>query len=130
MYNQVLNQQDRFNYTEPLLLYFDVSDDQKRSSYYYEESLFHNLPIRLLLRDERINEGCIGTFYRGIDDLEKLIAVRTEVKGFVSQGQCISKSSGGNTVGVFYKPENFFAFKIKGRELIDIKQEVLGKIGL
>lgn len=129
MFNQVSDYLDNLNYSEPNLLYFDVSEDSERGIYYYEESLFHSLPIRMLLRNDRVNDGCIGIFYRGIDSLGKLVAVRSDVRGFISQGQCIKNDTGGNTEGVFYKIDNLHAFKIKGRELIDITPEVLERLG-
>lgn len=129
LYNQALAKAgEGINTTEPILFYFDVSEDTEKSSYFYEESLFHNLPFRILLRNNKLNDGCIGTFYRGIDNLSKLVTVRMGIKGFVYQGQCIKDGSGGNAGGVFYNINNFYAFKIKGREFIDIKQEILEKL--
>lgn len=130
IYNLVMGHRDNLNYNEPTIFYFDVSEDAQKSTYYYEESLFHSLPIRILLRDEKIHDGCIGIFYRGIDNLAKLITIKTGQKGFIYQGQCIINGIGGNTQGIFYKIENFYAFKIKGRELIDTKEEVLEKLSL
>lgn len=125
--NHLLQYFHSFNYKENNLFYFDGIEDNTHSNYYYEQALFESLPSRILLRNGKLEEGCVTTFYQGIDKLSKITTYDNGIKGFVYNGQC-SKNVNGNVGKVFYPVDNFYAFRIKNGEIISIKQEILDKL--
>ena len=129
MYNQVLNHLNNFSYSENNLFYFDVFEDSSRGTF-YTETLLLNLAVRLHISNGGITNGCTGVFYEDISSLTKLITTRDDKVGFIYQGLCVKDGKAGNSGGVFYSIDNFYAFKAKNGELTDIKQEVLTRLGV
>jgi len=113
---------------DPVLVYFETGGQDLR---FYEVTLnlqFFGYWVHLI-REPKLN-GCVG-----ITDKEKLkasMAVKSGQKGFNQDSFCVEHN--GNVYGVgmvptFYKPENFYAFKLINRDLVDIKQKVLQDLG-
>lgn len=128
--------------TGNLLIYFDIVEDTlnlRRTSQYYKDALVINafgywVHFR---RGENgiINDGCVA----GISNkkvLESAVLVENDQVGFnyKYEGICINKNTtiGGN-VGketAFYGLDNFYAFRVKDGEFIDIKKDILKELGI
>lgn len=119
MYNQLLsNLGNNFKKGEAALFYFDVSEDGQRGTF-YTESLLLSLANRLHIENEG-DKGCVGVFYQDILNLEKLVVVKDGIRGFIYSAHCGE---------LFYKTNDFYAFKLKNGEIIDTKKEVLKNLG-
>lgn len=97
-----------------------------------EESIFYPLSLiwfekEMHFRNGELVNGCIGLIYER-DKLEKLIVVKSGVKGFNAISLCVD-SSGVGYREVFYDPDNFYAFKLKNRDAVDIRQDILTELG-
>ena len=120
MYDQLIGYlKGDFKKGESILFYFDAFEDGARGTF-YTETLLLNLASRLHIERGGIN-GCIGVFYQDLSNLEKLVVVKNNVKGFTYKEQCGKE---------FFSINNFYAFKLKNEQLTDIKQEVLEKLGI
>ncbi len=148
-----------FNETnpEPILIYFDGSTDPQNFRFY--ETTLHYQCFGclgfwfLILRNTNLN-GCVGVVY-DLKELKNLVTIEDDREGFNSDGLCIEHKylavedmpnlwftrevdPRASKVLVYevgkrkvnYKPENFYAFRLKNRELIDIKHEVLQNLGV
>lgn len=118
-----------------LLSYIKEPLDKNPALFYFEtqEQIFY--PISLLVgfeeemhfRNWELVNGCVGLIYDKVR-LEKSVAVKENVKGFSAASLCVD-SFGAGWSEMFYKPENFYAFKLKDKDAIDIKQDVLNELG-
>ena len=132
MFTQVLNNLNNFNFTENNLFYFDVSEDAKRGTF-YTETLLLNLAVRLHIANGGVTDGCTGVFYEDISSLAKLVSIKDGKDGkdgFISQGLCVKNGQGRNAGGIFYKINNFYAFRVKNGGLTNIKPEVVRRLGI
>ncbi|MDD5415745.1 MAG: hypothetical protein PHE48_01925 [Candidatus Daviesbacteria bacterium] len=79
-----------------------------------------------MLQNGKLEKDCTATFYQGIDKLSKITVHDNRIKGFVYSGQCSQGVKGGERV--FYPIDNFYPFRIKNGEIINIKQEILSEL--
>lgn len=124
--NRLSQYTQNLNYRGNNLFYFDSIEDNMHSNYYYEQALFESLPSRILFRNSKTKKGCVATFYQGLDSLSKIIINDNGIKGFVYNGQCSQNAR--LSENVFYPIDDFYAFRIKNGEIINIKQEILDKL--
>lgn len=119
-----------------LLSYIKEPLDENPTLFYFEsqEQIFY--PIYLLagfeqtmhFRNWEVIEGCVSIIYDK-STLEKSVAVKDGVKGFNASSLCVPNRFAVRQQEVFYRPDNFYAFKLKNKGVIDIKQEVLERLG-
>lgn len=115
-----------------VLVYLDIAEDLvnlRRTKQYYREALVvHHFGYWVHFRrggNGAVNNGCIDAV-TDKKTLKSKFIVKNGKKGFIHTGYCIGKSGGFNTKDmIFYGLDNFYAFRIKGGEFIDIKQEVI-----
>ena len=108
----------------PALFYFESQEQQ----IFYPVYLLVGFEQTMLFRNWEVIKGCVGIIYdKSI--LEKSVAAKDGVKGFQASSLCVFNYFAVERREVFYRPDNFYAFKLKNREVIDIKQEVLEKLG-
>lgn len=69
-------------------------------------------------------DGCTEVFYGDKESLAKLIKVENGQKGFIYRSLCVEKGVGGYAQPILTS-DNFYAFKLKNKDFIDIKEEVL-----
>lgn len=110
------------------LVYFDTSDITGHGPF-YSEGFLTPFPAFMHFRDNKIIDGCIGIIYEDdrMVELRKSVQVRGEKRGFDYPAVCVS---GGKSVveNVFFTADQFYAFKIKDKKLIDIKENVLNRL--
>ncbi len=118
---------EQFNKTEPLLFYFDTSELENGP--FYTESFLSSFPFWMRFQGTQLKDGCSERLY--LNEHKQLIPYIREQdgqKGFFYKGLCVKNGKGGYE-DIFYKMENFYAFKLKDRDFIDIKEEVLKELG-
>jgi len=113
--------------TQPALFYFDTSE-LSGDGPFYTEGLLSPFPFFMRFQGNDLVDGCSEVFYESKTKLASLIRERNKEKGFVYRGLCLENGVGGYK-DIFYKPENFYAFKIKSRDFIDIKEQILKELG-
>ncbi len=112
----------------PAIFYFDT-EGQK----FYPISLLFGFNELMHFRNWEIVAGCTGYIYDKTS-LEKSVVVKDGIKGFRINGLCVKNTDAKNKYDVsrleiFFEPENFHAFKLRGRDVIDIREEMLRELG-
>lgn len=111
-----------------MLVYFDISDINGNGAFYYEGFL-NSFPFFMHLHEDRLIKGCIGTIYEdhNLVKIKKTIRIQDGVKGFNYSALCINEEKGTYN-DLFFTSNDFYAFKIKGMKLIDIKRDILNRL--
>lgn len=109
----------------PALFYFETSPDQIFFPMYFLFGFEEDMHFQ----DWNLVDGCIGI----INDkakLKKSVTVKDGIKGFNASGLCVGKPIGVGRPEAFYRVENFHAFGLYDRNMIDIKDKVLKDLEL
>ncbi len=114
---------------EPILIYLDASSDSQNSGF-YERAILTNFGWFMPLQDKQIVDGCLGLFYEPRTNLKKIVHFENGKLVLVYCSVCIENGSINYQRIISYKPENFYAYKLNGYELIDIKKEVLKELNI
>lgn len=111
-----------FSEEKPVLFYFEP-----RNKRFYPVPLIIGFEETMHFRDWELKDGCIGII---IDEnkLEKSVVMENGVKGFKTSSLCVKNYTEVNREEIFYKPENLIALRLEGRNVVDIKAEVLKKL--
>lgn len=128
-YRRFLDKIGKENLKGSLLLYIDNGkyiSPKTPSLIFNHGSFFSNIPERIYFDENNnlIRGGCRAV----TDDLEVLRAaysVKNGETGFVVDTECVNQTVFTNTRKVFYPLNSFYAYKMKGKEFVDIKDEVL-----
>jgi hypothetical protein len=123
IYNDFSQQLNVFQSKENNLFYFEAPGDALHSSFYYEQSLIDSLPSKMLVKNG-LAGGCVAIFNSGMTGLKKVINNNNGVAGVAYNGQC-GRGFKGDTKKIFYPFDNFYAFRVKGGEFVNIKNEIL-----
>ncbi len=112
--------------------YFDTSEDKENRVFYYESFLGSNFIYWMNLKNEQLTDGCIGYFYGTPQELKELVIVKDSIRGINHIAYCVDIKLGiaNNNRSVFFGPGQFYAIKLKERELIDIKEETINNLKL
>lgn len=113
---------------KPALFYFDTSE-LSGDGPFYTEGLLSPLPFFMHFQGNDLVNGCFEVFYESKEKLALFIKEENGEGGFVYRSLCVQNGVGGYTE-VLYKPENFYAFKLKNKDLIDIREDVLKELGV
>lgn len=116
------------DFSKPALFYFDTSDIPGEGPF-YSEGFLASFPFWMHFQNGQLIDGCIEVLY--LNEHKQLISYIKEQggkRGFFFRGLCVE---GGRSSykEILYKVENFYAFKIKSRDFIDIREEVLRELG-
>lgn len=112
----------------PALFYFDTSDLSGEGPF-YSEGFLESLPFFMRFEGSKLTDGCTEVLYLNqYSQLLQFVREEKGQKGFFYRSLCVEKGKGFYKE-LFYKTENFYAFKIKNRDFIDIKDEVLKELG-
>ena len=111
-----------------ILVYFDTSDISGNGQF-YSEGFLTSLPFFMHFRDNKIVDGCIGVIFEDSNmvELRKLVQAQNGIKGFNYPSLCITEGKSSLRT-LFFTQDHFYAFKIKDRKLIDIKESVLNQL--
>lgn len=113
--------------SKPTLFYFDTSD-LNGDGPFYSEGFLESLKFFMRFEGSKLTEGCSEVVYSNDHkDLNKLVKEANGQKGLFYRSLCMEGENGFYR-DVIYSPENFHAFKIKNRNFIDIRQEVLQEL--
>ena len=116
------------DFSKPALFYFDTSDIPGEGPF-YSEGFLGSFPFWMHFQDRQLIDGCIEILY--LNEHKQLLPYIREQdgeRGFFFRGLCVNNGK-ASYKDIFYKPENFYAFKIKSRDFIDIKEELLKELG-
>lgn len=114
----------------PKLFYFEIDGKQQISDtfYYNALSLVVGFEQRMHFRNLEITDGCIGVIHEK-DKLVKSIVSKDKIKGFSISSLCVYNHLAVERKEVFYQPSEFYAFKLRDKEFIDIKEKILNELG-
>lgn len=116
------------DFKKPALFYFDTSKLQGDGPF-YTEGLLSSLPFFMHFEGDRLIDGCFEVFYQEKSKLAALIMEKNGERGFVYRSLCVENGRGSYRE-IFHKEENFYAFLLKDKNLIDIKMELLKELKL
>ncbi|MEK7616902.1 MAG: hypothetical protein AAB414_02520 [Patescibacteria group bacterium] len=127
--------QDRFrkhlkdiDLTRPALFYMDVSDITDDGTF-FSETFLSIFPHRIHIMDNRLIDGCSEIFYEDKTKLVSFIRTQEGKKGILYRSLCVEDGKAWNQE-MFYKKENIYAFKLKNRDFVDIREEIHKELGL
>jgi hypothetical protein len=114
----------------PLLFYLEIDKNQKVSDTFYMNalSLVVGFEDKMLLRNFKLNNGCIAMLHER-SKLEESMVLREGVKGILVDSICVYDYLAVERTKIFYTPESLFAFKLRNKHLINIKEELLNELG-
>ncbi|MEK7616901.1 MAG: hypothetical protein AAB414_02515 [Patescibacteria group bacterium] len=117
-----------FDNSKPSLFYFDTSDLSEGGPF-YSEGFLASFPFWMHFRDNNLIDGCLEILY--LNEHKQLLSYIKEQdgeRGLFFRGLCMENGK-SSYKEILYKPENFYAFKIKSRDFIDIKKDLLKELG-
>mgnify|MGYP001614509774 CR=1 FL=1 len=118
MRNQLNNYLSKLSSEEQSLFYFDFMEDNERG-YYYDNTLLGGFGTWMLWHP-RINFNKDLTpkvFWNNPEVLKASIQVMNGEKGIIFEEK-------------FYNINNFYAFKLKNKKIIDIKKDILKELNI
>lgn len=124
-FRQKINQVD---FSKSNLFYFDTSEIREDGRF-FTESFLSSFPFWMRFQGTQLIDGCSERLY--LNEHTQLIPYIKEQdgqKGFFYKGLCVENGK-GDYKDIFYTPENFYAFKLKNRDFIDIKEGLLKELG-
>lgn len=128
MKNKLWSYLDNFNNTEPSVFYFDESQDYD-NGYFDETTIMAGFNFWMRFRGREIVDAkltpallrsnliCPEPRSMCLNKVKSLVTTQNGVKGILYGDK-------------FYTKENFYAFRFINRDIVDIKTEVIGVIGL
>ncbi len=134
MHQKFLEKFSKYNYdpSKSSLFHFEDASYGKSNTdgLFLQESFQSHFMAWMHLRTPKLVSGCIRDIGGTVEELKALVKVKNGVRGFVYDSYCINPTDGTyDSTEIFYTPENFYSFKVKNREFIDTRDEVLKKLG-
>lgn len=124
MYQRFLNKFGKDNLKKDIFLYIDPAvGDFNRGSFY------NLLGFRIFydVNGNIIRDNC-KVVTDNIDVVKKAYTINNGEKGFTYDTKCVD--IGPSTIGkkVFYPLSNFYAYRMKNKDFVDIKDEIIAKL--
>ena len=110
------------------LFYLDTSEDLQTPQLFYPVTIISGFYEKMHFQNWEVINGCIGLIYDKVT-LEKSVAVQNGIKGFNAGSLCVYNYSAAGRPEMFYPPEDFYALTLKGKDVIDIKEDTLKELG-
>lgn len=134
MKSKLLSYLGDFDLKEPTLFYFDEQDHE--NGYFHETTIIAGFPAWVRFRGKsKPLDGITPDYIRNAD-----LGSQTNVFCTGANVNCLDKlksyvtlQNGGKVIlykNVSYPPSRFYAFRLKGKDVLDIKDEILQKIGI
>ncbi|MBI3103881.1 hypothetical protein HYZ05_02990 [Candidatus Daviesbacteria bacterium] len=121
------NKTENLDLSKPALFYFDTSE-LSGDGPFYTEGLLSPLPFFMHFQGDKLVDGCFEVFYDTKNKLAELVEERNGEKGFIYRSLCVENGK-GSYKEIFHRAENFYAYKLKNKDFIDIKKEMLKQLG-
>lgn len=118
--------------SEPSLYYFDTSEDTG-NSHFYSRSFIGPLVHWVTVLKQPTSKTCTRVISADrYEQLKQAIVTENNNKVIRIEGNCFDPQTGtaSSTDYVSFKPENFYAYKIKDKNFIDIRSQLLSSLGL
>lgn len=115
---------------KPALFYFDFDalGDQQSFKFYEVTLNIGGFEYWVHLQRNHIPNGCVGSIFDKKKLLESIVT-KDNQRGFTYDSICVKDKYGVGWVKVFYDPKNFYAFKLRNRDIFDIKKDLLKDLG-
>lgn len=112
---------------DSILVYIDTSDITNGP--FYSEGFLTSFPFFMHFKEGKLIDGCIGMIYEDakIVELRKIFRVQDEIVGFEYPLLCVDGAK-GRFKRLFLTTDQFYAFKISDKKLIDIKHRVINQL--
>lgn len=134
MKSKLLSYMGDFDLKDPTLFYFDEEDGE--NGYFHETSIIAGFPLWIKFRGRSIPlEGITPNYIRNQD-----LGSETQVYCTGVNVNCLGKLKSYITLqngvrgilykNVFYSLNRFYAFRLKNRDVLDIKSEILQEVGI
>lgn len=107
----------------PALFYFEPNEE-----IFYPISMLYGFNEMMHIRDWKLVDGCTAYIYDQ-KILEESVTIKDGIKGFHLVSLCIKNSREIERPDAFYTVDNFYAFRLKDKNIINIKQDVLNHLG-
>lgn len=124
--NRFKKQIKNYPFADSRFFFFDTSEISGDGPF-YAEGFLTAFPFWMHFDDEKLLPGCIEVLYGNINELKLLVKEINKEKGFLYRGVCIENGKGFSKE-IFYKTDNFYAFSIRSKNFIDIKDLVLKQL--
>lgn len=111
----------------PALIYLDASENNSVDPLFYPVTLISGFDKKMHFRNWEIINGCFSLITNK-DTLKKSVAIEDGIEGFKVMSLCIEDNFFASNYEVFYKPENFYAFKLIGKDVIDNTKNMLDEL--
>lgn len=134
MKNQLLSYMGDFDLKEPTLFYFDEED--RENGYFNETAIIAGFTTWIKFRGKSMpmdgftpdyirnqdlgsetNVYCTGVNVDCLGKLKSYVTLQNGIEGILYKN-------------VFYPPNRFYAFRLMGRNVLNIKSEILQKVGI
>lgn len=119
---------NNFSKSEPSIFYFDESQDYV-NGYFDETTIMAGFNFWMRFRGSEIVSPDLAPvlFRSNLICPEPRSMCLNKVKSYITEENGIKGISYGD---IFYKPENFYAFRFINRDIVNIRSEVVEAIGL
>lgn len=116
---------DNLSSTKPSFFYFDFTQDNDRG-YYYDNALLAGFASWMLWhKNIGFNVDLSPTVgWNDINTLKKSVMEKEDKQGYTSRKKTIYFRN------KYYDVEDFYAFELKDKKVIDIKKKILSEIGI
>lgn len=133
MKNKLISYLGDFDFKEPSLFYFDEEDAE--NGYFHETTILAGFSIWIKFRGNSVPDGIAPEFIRnsnlGSETNVYCTGVNVDCIGKLKTYVTLqNKGKGILYKNIFYPPNRFYAFRLKDRDIFDIKDEILQKIGI
>lgn len=128
--SELINNINKSAFRDPIFFYLEIDKDQEASDTFYMNalSLVVGFEEKMLLRNFELNKSCIALLHERYK-LETAITFKDGIKGFAIKSICVNDDYSVGRPIVFYRPKEFYAFRLRNRHLINFKEELLNELG-
>lgn len=126
MYQRFLTKFGKENLTKSVLLYIDFNNGEPA---FNQGSFVYPARYRLFYGDNgKLIRGNCKAVISDINILKNTYVTVNGEKGFLADSFCVNPVISYEMKTTFYPLSNFYAYKIKNKEFIDIKKEILPQL--
>lgn len=125
MYLRFLNIFGKDNLSKSIFLYIDIGN---KETAFNQGSFVYPARFRLFYNGEKLIRDDCKIVTDDIKVLKSSYKIQSGEKGFLAESICVNPNISYEFRTVFYPLTSFYAYKMKGKEFIDIKSEILSQL--